>query len=213
MYIKVYFGDKPLFLCNAIDNIIQPYVHHDDAVYIDELNTHTVKSMIHEMEQQQVHAGVFYHSDFEELKKTFFKKFSVITAAGGLVKNEKDEILMIFRRGKWDLPKGKLDKNEKPEVCAVREVKEETGLKNVKLEQFLLSSYHAFHEGTRHILKETHWFAMNGNSKQPLQPQTEEDITEIEWVNHKHIENYLQKAFPLIRDVIQAAAEKEFIAS
>src|SRR5215831_17279724 len=133
MYIKIYFGDKPLFLCDAIDNIIQPYVHHDDAVFIDELNNHTVKSMLHEMEQQQVHAGVFFHPDFDELKKTFFKKFSLITAAGGLVKNEKDEILMIFRRGKWDLPKGKMDKNEKLEVCAVRELEEETGLKDVKL--------------------------------------------------------------------------------
>ena len=213
MYIKIYFGDKPLFLCDAIDNIIQPYVHHDDAVFIDELNNHTVKSMLHEMEQQQVHAGVFFHPDFDELKKTFFKKFSLITAAGGLVKNEKDEILMIFRRGKWDLPKGKMDKNEKLEVCAVRELEEETGLKDVKLKQTLLISYHTYHEGTRHILKETHWFAMKGNSKQSLKPQTEEDITDIKWVSKKNIETYLRQSYAIIRDVVLAAEEKEFIVS
>lgn len=63
MYIKIYFGDKPLFLCDAVDETLQPYVHHDDAVFIDELNNHTVKSMIHEMEQPEIHAGVFYHPD------------------------------------------------------------------------------------------------------------------------------------------------------
>ena len=128
MFIKVYFDDKPLFLCDAIDKTIDPFIHHDDAVFIDELDTHTIKTMIHEMQQTKVHAGVFLHSNFEELKKAFFKKFTLVQAAGGLVYNEKKEILLIFRRGKWDLPKGKLDKGEKLEDCAVREVEEETGL-------------------------------------------------------------------------------------
>src|SRR5438034_5163464 len=125
MYIKIYFGEKPLFLCDSIDEQIQPYVHHDDAVFIDELNSHTVKSMIHEMEQPHVHAGVFYHEDLDELKKIFLKKFSLVVAAGGIVKNENAEVLMIFRRGRWDFPKGKLDRGEKLEDCAVREVEEE----------------------------------------------------------------------------------------
>ena len=112
MYIKIYFNDKPLFLCDTIDEVIEPYVHHDDAVFIDELDTHTVKAMIHEMELSKIHAGVFFHSKLNELKKAFFKKFTLVQAAGGLVKNESDEILLIFRRGKWDLPKGKLDKGE-----------------------------------------------------------------------------------------------------
>ena len=131
MYIKIYFNDKPLFLCDAVDETIEPYVHHDDAVFIDELDTHTVKTMLHEMQQEKVHAGVFLHPDLEELKKAFFKKFVQIQAAGGLVENENGEWLLIHRRGKWDLPKGKLEKGEKLDECAVREVEEETGLKKV----------------------------------------------------------------------------------
>src|SRR5215208_2516188 len=204
MYTRIYFGPKPLFLCNAIDHFIEPYVHHDDAVFIDELNAHTVKSMIHEMEQPQVHAGVFYHHDLEELKKAFFKKFSVIVAAGGFVKNEKDEVLMIFRRGKWDLPKGKLDKGETVETCAVREVEEETGLKNVKLISPLTTTYHTFHQGTRHILKKTHWFGMQVGGEQVLKPQTEEDIDEIRWVSASNMKTYLEKAYPLITDIVNA---------
>src|SRR5687768_2564827 len=126
MYIKIYFNDKPLFLCDTIDETIQPYIHHDDCVFIDELDAHAVKSMIHEMQQPQVHAGVYIHNDLKELKKAFQKKFTPVLAAGGLVQNEKEELLMIYRKGKWDLPKGKLDKNEKLEDCALREVMEET---------------------------------------------------------------------------------------
>ena len=68
MFIKIYFDNKPLFLCDTVDETIQPYVHHDDAIFIDELNSHTVKSMIHEMETEKVHAGVFYHPDLKELQ-------------------------------------------------------------------------------------------------------------------------------------------------
>ncbi|HEV8284865.1 MAG TPA: NUDIX domain-containing protein [Chitinophagaceae bacterium] len=212
MYIKIYFNDKPLFLCDTIDETIQPYVHHDDAVFIDELNAHTVKTMIHEMQQPQVHAGVFYHSDIEELKRAFQKKFTLIQAAGGLVKNEKNSILMILRRGKWDLPKGKLNKAEKLEDCAVREVEEETGLKNTKLNHPLTVTYHTYHEGTKYILKESHWFSMSVTGEQKLTPQIEEDISDIKWIDQKDIDSYLNKTFPLISDIIQSAKEKAFIA-
>jgi 8-oxo-dGTP pyrophosphatase MutT (NUDIX family) len=203
MFIRIYFNDKPLFLCDSIDDIIEPYLHHDDAVFIDELNPHTVKSMIHEMELDKVHAGIFQHTNLEELKKAFFKKFTIIIAAGGMVMNEKQEILMIFRKGKWDLPKGKLDKGESIETCALREVKEETGLSHVEPGPALITTYHTYHEGTRFILKESHWFNMTATSDQPLIPQTEEDITEIKWVSREHIPEYLPLSFPSVKDVLK----------
>jgi len=73
MFIKIYFDLKPLFLCDNIDGTIEPYVHHDDAVFIDELNPHTIKSMIHEMQLPGIHAGVFFHTDLVALKKRFSK--------------------------------------------------------------------------------------------------------------------------------------------
>ena len=200
-----------MFLCDSVDDTIQPYVHHDDAIFIDELNAHTVKTMIHEMQQPHVHAGVFYHSDLEKLQKDFQKKFASVQAAGGVVKNEKDGLLMIFRRGKWDFPKGKLDKGEKLEDCAVREVAEETGLKDIKLVCPLIVTYHTYHEGSRYVLKESHWFAMTVSGEQKLTPQIEEDISDIKWIDKSGLSSYVQKTFPLITDIIQAAQQKGFI--
>lgn len=204
MFIKIYFGDKPLFLCDAIDKTIEPFVHHDDAVFIDELDTHTVKTIIHEMQQPQVQAGVFFHPDLDKLKKSLFKKFTFIQAAGGLVTNQKDEVLLIFRRGKWDLPKGKLDEGEKLHDCAVREVEEETGLRNIKLISPLIITWHTYHEGSKFILKESHWYTMKVMSDQKLIPQTEEDIQEIKWVKEKELKQYMKNIFPSVVDVLKA---------
>lgn len=204
MWIRIYFDDKPLFLCDELDDTIQPYVHHDDAIFIDELDIHAIKTMIHEMQQPQIHAGVYFHNNFEELKTKFFKKFTVVQAAGGLVKNKSQQILMIFRRGKWDLPKGKLDEGETLESCALREVKEETGIQSLVLKGKLLTTYHTYHEGSRYILKESHWYLIEATGKDQLVAQQEEDITSIEWVEKEDIENKLENSFPLIRDVINA---------
>jgi len=203
MMIKIFFNNKPLFLCDAIDETIEPYVHHDDAVFIDELDPHTIKSMIHEMQEPEVHAGVFLHSDLAELKKAFWKKFTIVPAAGGLVLNEQDEILMIFRRGKWDLPKGKLDEGEKLEDCAVREVEEETGLINVQLTAPLIITYHTYHEGTKYVLKESHWYTMKVSGEQVLVPQTEEDIHAVLWASPEQAQALFPECFPSVIDVIQ----------
>jgi len=207
MFIKIYFNDKPLFLCDNIDETIEPYVHHDDAVFIDELNSHTVKSMIHEMQLEKIHAGVFFHDDLDALKKAFYKKFTIIQAGGGLVLNEKNEILLIFRKGKWDLPKGKLDNGETISACAIREVEEETGLKNVKLIEPLIITYHTYHEGSRFILKESHWYTMKVSGDQILTPQTEEDILEVKWITKEEAEQYFPDCYPSVVDVLEKFTE------
>src|SRR5215212_7887430 len=163
MHIKIYFSDKPLYLCDDIDQEIVPFVHHDDAVFIDEFSTPAIKSMIHEMKLEKIHAGVLYHTSLEALKKAVFKKFVLIQAAGGLVLNPAKAMLFIYRKGRWDLPKGKLDEGETLDHCAVREVKEETGLQHLRLIEPLLVTYHTYDEDGRHMLKETHWYLMHAN--------------------------------------------------
>ena len=137
------------------------------------------------------------------LKKAFFKKFTLVTAAGGLVMNGNDEVLLIYRKGKWDLPKGKKEKGEKLEDCALREVEEETGLKQVKLISPLTVTYHTYHEGSRYMLKDSHWFNMKASAKQQLVPQKEEDIHEIKWVAAEDLVSYFPESYPSIADVLR----------
>lgn len=205
MYIKIYFGDKPVFLCDAIDETIHEYMHHPDAVFIDEISSPALKSLLHEIVKEEFHAGILWNEDLEKLKKAFFKLFVPVTAAGGLVENEKGEFLLIHRRGKWDLPKGKLEKGESIEGCAVREVEEETGLQNLELKKLITITYHTYDEFGKHMLKDSHWFRMKVSGQQVLTPQTEEDIQEVKWVKKKDLAKYLPETFPSIKDVLALA--------
>lgn len=205
MYIKIYFGDKPVFLCDTIDETIHEYMHHPDAVFIDEISGPALKSLLHEIVKEEFHAGILWNEDLEKLKKAFFKLFVPVTAAGGLVENEKGEFLLIHRRGKWDLPKGKLEKGESIEACAVREVEEETGLDKLELKKLITVTYHTYDEFGKHMLKDSHWYRMKVSGKQVLTPQTEEDILEVKWVKKKDLAKYLPETFPSIRDVLALA--------
>ena len=100
-----------MYLCDAITPEIEEVRHHPDAVFIDELSTAAINALLHEIDKKQFHAGIIVNEDINKLKKGFFKHFKLIKAGGGLVKNKAGDVLLIFRRGKWDLPKGKLDDN------------------------------------------------------------------------------------------------------
>src|SRR5688572_4852080 len=125
MQLKIYFGDKPVYLCDELDAKLQERMHHPEIVYIDELSSPAINSLLHEIKREEIKGAILIDKDFDKLKKAFFKHFKLIEAAGGIVQNESKDLLFIFRRGKWDLPKGKMEKNESRETCAERETMEE----------------------------------------------------------------------------------------
>jgi 8-oxo-dGTP pyrophosphatase MutT (NUDIX family) len=202
MHIKIYFGDKPVYLCDDINQELNEILHHPDAVFIDEISNAAIKSLLHEIVKEEFHAGVLWNPDLEKLKKAFFKHFTLIEAAGGIVQNEKKELLFILRLGKWDLPKGKVEKGEELAATAVREVEEETGVTNLKLKRKTGETYHTYNAYGKHFLKTTHWYHMICSSKQTLVPQTEEDIAEIKWVKTKDIKEPIANTYPSIKDIL-----------
>lgn len=146
----------------------------------------------------------------ELLKNQFFSTYTILEAAGGVVFNEYDEVLLIYRKGFWDLPKGKLEKGELKKECAVREVEEETGVKNVSIEQKLnlfyngkKTTYHTYRQKNRPILKPSYWYIMKTN-KQDLTPQLEEDIEQAIWVPRSELHTYYDKCYAAIRDVLMS---------
>jgi len=202
MHIKIYFDDKPVYLCDEIDKELNEILHHPDAVFIDEISNAALKSLLHEIIKPEFHAGVVWNDDLEKLKKAFFKNFTLIEAAGGIVQNEKKEVLFIYRLDKWDLPKGKMEKGEDAETCAVREVEEETGVTKLKLKKRVGKTYHTYNAYGKHFLKTTHWFYMTCSSRQVFIPQTEENITEIKWVNTKDIKEPIKNTYASIKDIL-----------
>ena len=128
------------------------------------------------------HKKIFlYHPKKSELLKVFKSKIKVIFASGGIVKNDNNQILFIYRRGKWDLPKGKAEKGESIRETAVREVIEETGIEKLKIDKFFSNTFHIVRNNKKYFLKETSWFLMSSNFKGKLKPQLNEGIKSVKW--------------------------------
>ncbi len=203
MYITVYFGNKPVFLCEKKEPAIDAYIHNSDTILLEDCSPPALHSLLQKIEKEEVHAGVIIYADLGKLLENFSRAFTIITAGGGVVQNNNQEVLLIFRRGKWDLPKGKLDEGESIEECAVREVCEETGLNLVEITEKLPDTFHTYSESGKKILKKSVWYKMAAKDNQILKPQLEEDITDIKWVPLQELKQYLDKTYPSVKDVLQ----------
>lgn len=141
----------------------------------------------------------------DRLFAQFGAQFVPVEAGGGLVASPKGEVLMIFRNGRWDLPKGKLEPGEEIAQCAVREVEEECGITGLKLGRLITRTYHLYELEGRWILKRTTWYAMENDGKGELVPQAEEGITDIRWIAPDNLCSYVEDTYCTIRDVFAAA--------
>lgn len=155
---------------------------------------------------------VFIHDSSITLEKNFFAAYRLIHAAGGAVFNGEGRLLMIFRRGKWDLPKGKLDRGETIKKAAVREIEEETGVSQLKIVapvKFLFDSqpctFHTYELSGKKILKATHWFKMSTADRHKLVPQAAEGIEKVEWCSKRKVQEYLKNSFHSIEEVVELA--------
>ena len=145
-----------------------------------------------------------WHQNIKALMKSFRSCFRVIKAAGGIVKNAQGEYLFIFRRGVWDLPKGKLDKFENYEKAAVREVSEECNLKEPILGKRLKTTYHTYRLKNKLILKKTIWFEMTSGPREQPRPQLSENITEVRWFAENDLEIVRKNTWASIRDLLES---------
>jgi 8-oxo-dGTP pyrophosphatase MutT (NUDIX family) len=197
---KVFFNDSFLVIAN------HDYIG-DDNIHTFELQSYKqLEKWVYEVENASSPINLICHTDnIERTWLQFCSNFKIIGAAGGLIRNKDNKYLCIFRRGSWDLPKGKIDKNETPEETAIREVQEETGLINIKLERLIINTYHIYRLKEKLVLKKTYWYLMSNIGSEKLIPQIEEDIEKAEWLNTADIQPLFSNMFGSVRDVILKA--------
>ncbi|OVE55902.1 NUDIX hydrolase [Chryseobacterium mucoviscidosis] len=178
---KVFVNEKKLLLSKQSENLEKTLGYE---------NVTSLEIALDLLENTSVKELNVFGENIDEIWTEFQKLFRIIEAAGGIVNNPEGEILFIKRLGKWDLPKGKMEKGESREESAVREIEEETGLSNVELVRFINTTYHIYIErnGDK-VLKCTHWFEMNFDGEDTSKPQIEEGITEVAWKNTTQIED------------------------
>ncbi|PZF73455.1 NUDIX hydrolase [Taibaiella soli] len=198
---KIYYNNKPLILTTDSRHYINM---HDAADYL--LLTGAIKEnylvAMEYLESQNTPGVIIADNSEQALLDGIHQLYSPIDAAGGVVFNERNEVLMIYRRGKWDLPKGKRDEGEDMEACALREVEEETGLKKLTLGKKISDTYHVYAQHGQHLLKRTAWYEMHTTSDEKLVPQQEENIEEARWVSADELPPILEKTYEAIIEVL-----------
>ncbi len=185
--ITIFINDHPIYLTSSLESQSEKYFYPYKDV--------DLHLLVKKLESGKIIKVYLYHNDIEELKKYFMNQFKVIEAAGGKVVNTKNEILFIYREHKWDLPKGKIEKNETIEQAALREVEEETGVKNLTIGKSIETTYHIFKRKNKYQIKLTYWFEMKTGFMGELQPQLEEGITKVEWLNQKQVNEAMKNTY------------------
>ena len=157
-----------------------------------------LKKVIKLLNKKNINSVHLFHKNKDKLLKYFFKLIPTVIAAGGKITNSKSETLFIYRNDKWDLPKGKAEKNEQLPQTALREVKEETGIKEVSINKPLDITYHIFRRNNEYRLKVTYWFDMFSDYEGIFFPQLDEGITDVKWVKKNDLEEIKINSYPNI---------------
>lgn len=193
---RIYINQKVVLITESVPAHIEQYEQLDQQSF-------DLKTLYHKIVADN--ARLYYFvlcTDAKAFLKKVMKSVTLIEAAGGLVKNDKRNYLFIFRNGKWDIPKGKLEKGEKPKEGAVREVEEECGIAIDECGKKIVNTYHVYTSRGEVVLKKTYWYKMKYFGKAKLKPQIEEGITEVRWMTKKDISMVADNTFPSIMDVL-----------
>ena len=200
---KVFFNNisfeiKPLLKLESKEDYALYVDCFDKFIFIinDELNEKNLK------EKQIIYRSCNIVNDWLKLLDYFKKKHSIIIAAGGIVENDLDKILFIYRHNFWDLPKGKVEKNEKFEIAAAREIFEECGVDQLDFKKFIAKTFHIYFDKKKVILKETNWYLFNSSYSKKFKPQLNEGITKVEWISKSKIEHKLNKTYSSIKELL-----------
>lgn len=199
----VYLNEKSIIISrdeNSTDNITNVQL----AEFVSDIDLSLLFAQFIKNEQAES-LVILAGGNFDHACKSFNSMFNPVKAAGGLVHTDNQSFLFIKRFERWDLPKGKLHRNEKPQAGALREVIEETGLRNLKIIRPLPSTYHIYsgHSGVT-LLKETFWFEMLYEGDENPVPQVEEGITDVKWFEINEIDEPINSTYASLQFLLRS---------
>lgn len=198
----IYYNERPIYLFSNKSKKLAAIKDDEKTLFVENGTGKAIKEAFVRFAAGNQAAMAIAHRDTDKLIKNFHRGFAAIEAAGGIVQNEQKEILFIFRNGKWDLPKGKLEKNEDPEEGAAREVEEETGISNLKRRKKIGKTYHIYDIDAAPHLKTTHWYYFTVKGAPALKGQAEEGITDIEWIPTLDLKRPMQNTYENIKLIL-----------
>jgi len=191
---KIFVGNKPIILTTRVEKETE-----FKNLLMDSVSIEKIISVLKKDKYKAVH---LIGSDLDSMLKTFLKFLPNVIAGGGKVLNSSKRILLIFRNGKWDLPKGKAEPNETIDKTALREVEEETGIKGLSITKPLDITYHIFKRNNQYQIKKTYWFEMFSEYEGDLKPQLNEGITKVKWIKPKRIKKIKKNIYANIESLI-----------
>lgn len=202
---KIYYNDKPLIVTTDSEKYFHEQPYSETYNFFVGASIRNFNQALQQLEVPGTPGCMIHEDSVVTLQECLHDLFSPVDAGGGVVYNEHGAILMIYRRGKWDLPKGKRDEGETMEDCALREVAEETGLQTLALEDKVCESYHVYSQDNELMLKRTVWYKMQATVAEKLKPQKEENIIEARWITEKELGQYVHKTYEAIKEVLKHA--------
>ena len=205
---KIYINNKPLILTNSAEHYMDIHTKAHGYLFLTGAFPRNFRMAQTHLEKHRSLGAIIEDISIEALQQELAKTYVAIEAAGGVVSNPDGGVLMIYRRGKWDLPKGKLDDNESIEDCAKREVMEETGIPQLKIVDKIGETFHVYTQGADDILKTTHWYRMNTENDFELTPQKEENILEAKWIAEKKLCHYIHQTYDAVKEVLKASGKR-----
>tara|TARA_B100001175_G_C19507084_1_gene641527 strand:- start:1991 stop:2593 length:603 start_codon:yes stop_codon:yes gene_type:complete len=189
---KVFFNRKFVLLTTQI-------IDHEDQTPLFYIKFIDQKQIISALKSKKIKGIYLYHAKEDKLWKHMLKIFSKVEAAGGLVEHRNGKFLFIYRNNKWDLPKGKIEKKEILIDGAVREVMEETGVRDLIVKKSLNNTFHLFSKNGSYKLKKTYWYLMTTSYEGILEPQLEEGIVMADWKTKEEVPDLMENAYPNIK--------------
>lgn len=193
----VYIGGKAL-------GFLEGELEEEGRRVIELRSKRELRDLVERMNAGVLDGGIDVRGVGFDAWRTFHDDHVFVLAAGGVVEDERGRLLAIKRLGRWDLPKGKVERGESVDVGAVREVQEECGLREVMLIRPLTCTWHTYERKGEQHLKRTDWFLMRASSSEELTAQSEEDIEEVRWLDEAGVRMMETDTYPSLLPVLKA---------